>query len=582
MSWKKSVFSNLMWDAYTIITVVALVELSGVAAQALGGSFMMGLAGALVLAALVLAGAFLLYSLPALNKREGAGGFSKLLVGEAAFIVLFFVLGFVLRVNGIAGVTEGGAYYDAAIVAEGRQIPKMVHGAEYIYLQLLHMIFLLLGNKLAAAVWLQVILQLLTVLLFYFGIRKLAGVLPAMVMLGFFMCMGPVIRNSLTLSPEPLYLLLFSVGLVLLSVCRDKMEHSLIFLIAGLWIGFTAYLDIMAFLLLVIGVAMMSSICKNKISVKSRIKAFLILLAGTGVSFFVAVLADALSSSEDFLSVLYAWSSLYIRENVSFAAGVLSNGLSWQVPLIVFMCFGVVSYWFYHENESVSLWILMFCLTLVIQNYGILTERLSGYSLMLLFLTVAAGLGIRACFRDAEEEIVFDIPAVSGQAGEDTTEAEQPAPETTEADQSTPEVTEVEQSMPETTESEQPAPETTEADQSTPEVAEAEQPVPETTEEEQPAPETTEVEQPVPETTESEQPAPEVTESEQPAPEITDAEQPAPETSESEPSQPRFLENPLPLPKPHQKKILDYDLELSGENDDFDYPVRENDDFDIQ
>lgn len=46
-------------------------------------------------------------------------------------------------------------------------------------------------------------------------------------------------------------------------------------------------------------------------------------------------------------------------------------------------------------------------------------------------------------------------------------------------------------------------------------------------------------------------------------------------------SKPNYIENPLPLPKPHQKRVLDYKVEPSG-HDDFDHVVDENDDFDIQ
>lgn len=44
---------------------------------------------------------------------------------------------------------------------------------------------------------------------------------------------------------------------------------------------------------------------------------------------------------------------------------------------------------------------------------------------------------------------------------------------------------------------------------------------------------------------------------------------------------PRFLENPLPLPKKHVKRVLDYTLPAPCQDDDYDYPVSDDDDFDI-
>ena len=50
----------------------------------------------------------------------------------------------------------------------------------------------------------------------------------------------------------------------------------------------------------------------------------------------------------------------------------------------------------------------------------------------------------------------------------------------------------------------------------------------------------------------------------------------------TEKKQVQFLENPLPLPKKHVKRIMDYSLPPEQkENDDFDIPVAEDDDFDI-
>ncbi len=42
----------------------------------------------------------------------------------------------------------------------------------------------------------------------------------------------------------------------------------------------------------------------------------------------------------------------------------------------------------------------------------------------------------------------------------------------------------------------------------------------------------------------------------------------------------RYLDNPLPLPKKHVKRVMDYSINVSCD-DDFDYPIKENDDFDM-
>ena len=43
----------------------------------------------------------------------------------------------------------------------------------------------------------------------------------------------------------------------------------------------------------------------------------------------------------------------------------------------------------------------------------------------------------------------------------------------------------------------------------------------------------------------------------------------------------KFIENPLPLPKKHEKRVLDFPMKQFSENDDFDYSIGADDDFDI-
>ena len=58
-------------------------------------------------------------------------------------------------------------------------------------------------------------------------------------------------------------------------------------------------------------------------------------------------------------------------------------------------------------------------------------------------------------------------------------------------------------------------------------------------------------------------------------------EEPAPVSGElPETNKIQFIENPLPLPKKHVPKVLDYKLK-SDDDGDFDYPVADDDDFDL-
>lgn len=694
MSWKKSVFSNLMWATYTLITGLAIVELSAVTVSYFRGPAYMGPVFALIIVALVAACVFLLHRLSFDRKNTAQGSVSRLLVGEAVFVVIFLILGLVLRMDGMAGIGEAGGYYEAAKVAEGQSVPEFVHGAVYLYLQLLHTVFVLLGNKLTAGIWLQVVLQLLAILILYFGVRKLAGVLPAIVMLLFFTCSEPVIQGALTLSPEPLYLLMFAIGLNMLAASCGDVMSPVLFLLVGIWIGLIGYLDISGFLLLFFGIAVVLAVWEQKITAKIRIAAFVLCAGGMLAGFLGAIEADAYISGKSFNGVVNAWWALYRPGDYGFSIAGLSDGLLWEGPLLIIMCFGVFSYWYSRERERISMWMFIVCVTAAAQYFGMLTEELPSSMYLMMCMTVLAGAGIKACLSSqANVEVQVKEEAVSAEILEDTEgqqEEQDSGPQKGKAKtqkkkkvRKQAQVQEREQALEQALEQvieqvqaqeliqeplvEQVDERAEEKDMGTSEIdgmklpkylrepgtdrvkipkymqEEAERAKPkqqakppepvkpdpkpqeeisvaeeqsasakqEAAEQEVTADSVNEVQEAagqserekdeldpqamygVPEIfrKQSEQEPQETSEQQQPETLETVEQQPqepevkvsAPKQEENETSsKPNYIENPLPLPKPHQKKVLDYNVEPSGYDDDFDHPVDENDDFDIQ
>lgn len=557
MNWEKSVFSNIMWGAYTLVTVLALVMWSKTAVQALGGTSFLGLALALGMAVLAAGCVFLLRRLPVGRGYVERRGFSVLLLGEAALVVLLLVLGFMYRMNRIAGVTDGGVYYEAAFVAEGQNISKMAHGVEYVFLHLLHMVFLFMGNKLAAGIWLQVVLQMLAILLLYFGVRKLAGALPALVMLAFFLYTGQVVQEALTLSPKPMFLLLFAIGLDMLAACRGNIRKWSLFLTAGLWIGLLGYLDAAAFLLPLIGAAAALEARGRKTSAKYRAIAIGGCLTGTVVGFFGLFLVEAHFSGTPFVQLLGAWGRLYMQGDHGLTTGSLNGVLNWQGALILLLCIGVGGYWCSRKRDYISIWILVLVAAVGAQYFGVLTKELPLFVYILLFVTVLAGVGVRESVLKRAAVLADEEPVEEDTGNVDLVQLE-PEPESTEPAAGTVKA-EPETAVPEPEKTESVDHERKPAGSEQSELPERE---PESVESE-PDLELLELE--------SEQP-----ESEQPEPEQSGPEQ-------SGPRQPKILlfETPLPMPKPHQKKVLDYNVVSTDGDDDFDYSVGESDDFDF-
>lgn len=596
MSWKKCVFSNLMWVTYTLITCLGIMELSAATVNYFRGPAYMGPVLSLSIVTLVALCAYLFHRLSSEHKKAVRCDANSLLVGEAIYVVFFLILGLMLRVEGIAGAESVGGYYEAAVVVEGQNVLEFVHGAVYFYLQLLHTAFILLGNKLTVGIWLQVILQLLAMLILYFGVRKLAGVLPATVMFLFFSCAEPAIQGALTLSPEPLYLLLFAIGLNMLGACGRDIISPALFLLVGIWIGLIGFLDISGFLLLFFGLAIVSAVREKKTAAMVRIAAIVLCVVGMLIGFLDAILVHALINGKNFDGVMNAWWALFRPMDYGFSKVGLSNALFWAGPLFIIMCFGVFGYLYSRERECISMWMFIVCVTAAAQYFGMLTEELPSNMYLLLCMTILAGAGIKACFsspnkvetvldgvveRNEEllEEPVFaqakDQVIISPKRkGKKQEQVRQKVQESL--------VVQGEEHVEEQAE---------EKDMGTSEndgmklpkylhepgneriiiskymQEEAEQAKPR--KQAQP-PETSEQQQPKPQETSNQQ---------QMEPEVKE---PAPKQEKNETSsKPNYIENPLPLPKPHQKRVLDYSVESSG-YDDFDHPVDENDDFDIQ
>ena len=166
MNYKKGILSVVLWFIYAIIAGTGLVGTTMVMLPE-GGSRPIGLVIAGVWLAVTGLVVFLLHRFLQAKWTQSAenSGQVKLII-EGVIAVALIAVGIVLRVReimlyDISG--EGGnIWFDAVKVTETTRIPQVVHGAVYFYLQVLHGLLVFLGNKMTAALVLQLVLQILT------------------------------------------------------------------------------------------------------------------------------------------------------------------------------------------------------------------------------------------------------------------------------------------------------------------------------------------------------------------------------------------------------------------------------------
>lgn len=402
MSWKKNVFSCLMWMVYLLIVGTAMIFTGRVVCDSFG---MADYFEIVIPAAYLLLTGILVSALHRMAVKLGVGsrgvgkGLTWLAWIEGILVFGLFAAGIFLRVTELRSeafvMPDESVYLELShISADGQDIPQFSHGAVYLYLWALRLCFILLGNKAAAAVWLQIALQMFSVLLLHFAVRKMAGRIPAVIMAAFFMLSPYMVEKALSLSPEMLYLLAFSLVLLFISQGVRYAPGWGFWLVAGALAAVLGYLDVAGFLLLPL---MLGVIVMRRPDARRKIAGG---LSGCLIGFLTGavgcVLADMMVSGKPVSGIIRAWGNLYRWGGLQLSVTISSFDTVWMILLILcFMAWGIFSFWCSRGTDRFTAWIFCLCIAVLLQCLGIFTEEMNGFCYIFLFSTVLAGLGIR-------------------------------------------------------------------------------------------------------------------------------------------------------------------------------------------
>ncbi|MGN0166752.1 MAG: hypothetical protein ACI4AB_01805 [Acetatifactor sp.] len=397
MSWKKNVFSYFIWLVYTLITGVALVCVIG----GVAGGMETGLAGAA--AVLLVAGilVFLLYRFAPKysychNEKNTVKG-----VAEAAIAVVLLAVGLILRIRGLDGAGQVNAYYEMAEVASGRVIPRIVHGAVYFYVQILHTVFYFLGNKFTAGIGLQIILQYGAALMLYYTMRHLAGHIAALITLAFVMCSPYMVNSALILSPEMFYLLFFMAALTWVAAEHMVRFQPSEFLFLGIVISVVTFMDVAGLLLFAFVIAVVCDARKENLNWDRKMSAMVLCFFGLVVGFAACVFLDAGISGKSASGVFFAWLSLYCPEGFRLPVTLSDAGSAPEWVLLPgVMALGIFSFWCDKKRERMGVYTVGVCIVLVASFFGVFTDEMPGNLWLFLLFTMLAGISVEECFRE--------------------------------------------------------------------------------------------------------------------------------------------------------------------------------------
>ena len=299
-------------------------------------------------------------------------------------------------------VPKDSIYYDMAFIKNAGGVPSLAHGASYCYAAVLSAVFSFSGNKAAAGLVLQAALQVLSLLLLYLGIRRLAGraeAFWAVVILAF---LPSYTGKIYELEPETFYFFLWTLGIYLIGKCgteKRKNSSRIVFFLAGVYIGIMGFLDRSGWLLFLFagGLCIKKAMEENeketarKETYRDSCMAFAFCLLGAAGGMFGCLISDAALSGVPLGSIWSTWLNLFSWRGDTW----ILSGPESDSAIGAALCFGnmllAVGFWF-HKDLKTEAWILLL-LAAATLNTGL--SGPFGYQILLVFAWAAlAGFGI--------------------------------------------------------------------------------------------------------------------------------------------------------------------------------------------
>ncbi len=438
------------------------------------------------------------------------------------------------------GAVTQTEFYKQAVITTGEKIENMSHGISYLYTVCLSFVFSFLGNKTEAGVWLQIALQMLSLLLVYLIVRRMVG-REAACMATLLLAFSSVYTNLIfALTPEVFFFVLYLLGLlIIVSYVRDYSNYHLDYVMAvsgallvGIVLGVLVFLDALSISLFIFLAGIITGVRrleKDEHFMPQWFSVLLVLLAivAGGLTLTGMFAMDAAFHGTSMIETAKAWAALY-------QAYLPMGYLLYQTEISILECFLqvflaaflIMGFWNRRKEQNCTLWI---CLMILLAPTPLAVSGVLSYQIFSVFCwSVLAGIGLGQCF--VKEPTAESAPALEEPA---------PAPAEPIAEVATAPVEPIAE----------------------PATAPAE-PIAE------PAPAPVETAEPP-----AAEPVPAPATTEEPVAEVA--------PPEPQPVKPRFIENPLPLPKKHVKRTMDYQYEIPEEKMKFDTEINDDDDFDL-
>lgn len=403
MFYKKTKISFLFWFIYTALSTAMLCNVAVSLLNKLELSPYLAFPAAAIVLCWCGCLALLLHKISGDNDRFEFDGFLKSFFAGLV-LVLLAGAGIWLRLRGIAEPGQS-AYVRDALITAGYHQPSNSHGASYLYVAFLHEIFFLFGNHLLPAAVIQSVFQVIGFAVFYFGIRILYGRLAGLLSFAILCFSETMIEKAAGLgSPITIYFFVFACGFSLICLLAKLKFSYVSAVLCAIIAALVTYLDASGILLFALSIALLFTVSRRRVTTaRKRIILAAVTVLTYLVSYVLAVFADSAASNKSFLTVLLSGLSqfkprgLYL-ENLDF------NIDAAIIIAVVLACMGAFAFWRRPVRENMLPLGVLSGVTAVLVGCGILnTSMYPGYFIICI-AAISGARGFVECLAPAEYE----------------------------------------------------------------------------------------------------------------------------------------------------------------------------------
>lgn len=421
MTWKKTWISYFLWGLLSILICIAFFAFGNLAVNQMNLN--------IYWLFLPIVGVVLVYICIKLCKKK----WNHFMLSETLAVTLeslvfiaFIGFGLLIRLYAVSDISDSELFQYVKISNNALEL-QPTHGALGLYISLFQMLFYFLGNSWVSAVALQLILQLISFIVFYFVIRKTTGVISAIVAFALLMFAPMNIQMGVTLQPAVFYFLLCCLVLYFLSESTKRIHENgkvkfyqyITAILVGLLSGLIIYLDLIGVFLFFIGIAFYFLHDKNNMECKIRFKALYYALYVTGVLLGLvgALFISAGFKLENIFSVMLKWEELYMPTYGASLYFLPNNMLTttdfiYTCSLFALLLLGILIFWESKKTAPAIGWSIVVLLLLLMQyNCPAIAFMPRNYFLHI-FVTVFASSGLQAIFVD-ETQMISEIQEVN-------------------------------------------------------------------------------------------------------------------------------------------------------------------------